>query len=67
MVEYYSKSESDLEGFGKKCKEEIEKQDNVNLEVVEGIMVEEAEGILKRKARWKGGRRIKSTVMRLGG
>ena len=66
LVEYYSKSERDLEGFGKKCKEEIEKQDNVNLEVVEGIMVEEAKRMLKRKGRWKGGRRIKKYSNEIG-
>ena len=39
MVEYYSKSERDLERFSKRCKEENENPYNVNLEVVEGIMV----------------------------
>ena len=65
-VEYYSKRERDLEGFGKKGKEEIEKQDNVYLKVVEGIMVEEAEKMLKRKGRLKGGSRIKKYSNEIG-
>ena len=44
----------------------IEKQDNVNLEVVEGIMVEQAERMLMRKGRWKGGRRIKKYSNEIG-